>query len=254
MALMYNPAVKIFQGKNIRPPLGSITNGKAYELTLYPELGKPKRSVLIVKMTLQFQFKKGEGGEWTQGEKDAFAHRWVDTMKEIWSEKYRITANSSAMPQDCLDVGVVFDFPYFIDGWHTSDDYEITVVKQPADKAWVVSSCGYTVGNTTLDSNDFRGEGKGATMPQRDAVHEFGHMLGLRDEYPSARDPALSHTGDVDSIMNAGEIVRERHYAPFAQWLTEQWAIENRKQGVCPPGSRADYKVEGKINMSNALL
>jgi len=253
MALIYNPAVKIFQGKNIRTPLGLIGNGQAYQMTLYPELGKPRRSVLVVKMVLQFQFKKGEGGEWTQGEKESFAHRCVDTIKEVWSEKCRITANTSAMPQDCLDVGVVFDFPYYIDGWHSDDDFEISITKEPATRGIVISSCDYSLGNTSLDSNDLRPESKGASMGQRGVIHEFGHMLGLRDEYASASDPALSHTGDRDSIMNVGEIVRPRHYAPFAQWLTEQWAIENRKQRACSPGSRAVYKVEG-IDMSNALL
>ena len=44
-------------------------------------------------------------------------------------------------------------------------------------------------------------------------------MLGLRDEYAEAKDNAY-HTGDLDSVMNSGEVVRERHYAPFADWLS----------------------------------
>ncbi|HND56561.1 MAG TPA: hypothetical protein PLV92_29285, partial [Pirellulaceae bacterium] len=88
----------------------------------------------------------------------------------------------------------------------------------------------------------------GASMKQRGTVHEFGHMLGLRDEYDTAKDNPY-WTGDADSVMNKGEIVRARHYAPFAAWLTAQFARVShlaRKSIV--------YKVDGSIDMSNAKL
>jgi len=39
--LQYNPARPLMQGQNIRPPLGSLFNGQAYRLVLYPELANP---------------------------------------------------------------------------------------------------------------------------------------------------------------------------------------------------------------------
>lgn len=248
MALLYNEAITLLQGQNIRPPLGSFFNGQSYRLTLHPELGRSDRSVLVIKMTLQFQFQNGSGGAWTQGEKENFAHAFVDGVHAVWDEKFRITTTSTVAAQNCRDVGVVFKFPYFIDGYHIDDDFELSVTKVPAYAAWQVSTCAYSDGNTTLDTNDMRPETKGASMKQRDAVHEFGHMLGLRDEYTAANSN-MNHTADMDSIMNVGETVRQRHYAPFAAWLTEKFATAahlSRSQIV--------YKVEGQTDMSNALL
>lgn len=248
MALLYNSAEPLKKGQNIRPPLGSFFNGQSYYLTLYPEMGNPNRSVLVVKMVLQFQFKNGSGGSWTQGEKESYAHSFVDGVIAVWSEKFRITTTSTIPAQNCRDVGVVFNLPYFIDGWHTDDDFELSVTKVPSTADWQVSTCHYSDGNTTLDSNDLRPETKGASMKQRDAVHEFGHMLGLRDEYPEAKTN-LNHTGDTDSIMHKGETVRERHYAPFAAWLNKQFEVAAQLSK-----SKIEYKVNGKTDMSNALL
>ncbi len=248
MALSYDAARPIMRGQNIRPPLGSWFNGQAYTITLYPELGRGDRSVLVVRMTLQFQFENGSGGSWTAAEKDAFAHGFVDKVVAVWAEKFRITTTSTVPVVHARDVGVVFEFPYYIDGWHSDDDFELSVTKVPSTAGWQVSTCAYSSGNTTLDSNDLRQETKGATMTQCDAVHEFGHMLGLRDEYAAANDNP-HHTGDNDSIMNVGELVRQRHYAPFAAWLTEKFAVAANLHG-----SAIDYKVEGITDMSNALL
>ena len=248
MALLYNAANPILQGQNIRPPLGSFFNGQAYRLALYPEMGRSDRTVLVIRMTLQFQFENGSGGNWTQGEKENFAHSFVDGVIDVWNEKFRITTTSNVPAQNCRDVGVIFEFPYYIDGWHTDDDFELSVTKVPSTAGWQVSTCAYSNGNTTLDSNDMRPETKGASMMQRDAVHEFGHMLGLRDEYTVANDN-LYHTADVDSIMNLGERVRQRHYAPFAAWLTAQFATAAHLSR-----SPIVYKVEGQTDLSNALL
>lgn len=247
MALAYDPSRPILQGQNIRVPLGTFFNGQSYWITLYPELGR-NRSVLVVKMVLQFLFEDGDGGDWTSSEKDTFAHNFVDSVVEVWSEKYRITTTSNVPVDFARDVGVIFEFPYFIGGWHTSDDFEITITKVPSDAGWQVSYCQYLLNNTTLDSNDLRPETKGASMKQRDAVHEFGHMLGLRDEYAAANDNKY-HLNDLDSVMNLGEVVRERHYAPFAGWLTNQYSYAAHLAQ-----SEIDYKVEGRINLDNSAL
>lgn len=236
------------QGQNIRPPLGSFFNGQSYWILLCPELGNPNRGVLVVKMILQFQFNDGPGGSWTPGEKTAFAVDFIRLVRSLWGEKFRITTTSTVPLRAARDVGVVFDLRYYIDGWHTNDDFELSVEKHSPTAPMATSSCGYSLGNTYLDSNDLRGESKGATMQQRAAPHEFGHMLGLRDEYTAANDNP-HHVGDLNSMMNVGETVRERHYAPFAQWLTDKYAVASRLSG-----STIEYKVEGRTTMANALL
>ena len=248
MALLYNSAITIFQGQNIRPPLGTFFNGQSYRLTLYPELGRSDRSVLVIRMILQFQFQNGSGGSWTQGEKVNFAQGFVNAVVSVWNEKFRISTTSTVPAQNCRDVGVVFEFQYHIDGWHTDDDFELSITKVPINATEQTSACQYHLGNTILDSNDLTAQHKGSGRSQRDAVHEFGHMLGLRDEYTVANDNPY-HTGDLDSVMNFGETVRERHYAPVAQWLTIQYATAAHLSR-----SQINYKVEWRIDMSNAGL
>lgn len=248
MALAYNTAVTYWSGQNIRPPLGSWFNGQSYWCKVHPESGSTNRSVMVIAMILQFQFNDGPGGSWTAGEKTDFANNFCWAVKGVWDEKHRITTTSTVPNAALRDIGVVFDLRYYIDGYHLNDDFEIGVTKQPASATWVVSSCGYRSGETTLDSNDLRPETKGATMTQRDAVHEFGHMLGLRDEYPAAKSN-MSHTTDVDSIMNVGEVVRDRHYAPFAAWLTSKASTL-----ASLSGSAIEYKVNGVKTMANSAL
>lgn len=248
MALAYDPSITYWSGQNIRPPLGSWFNGQSYWIKVHPEMGRSDRSVMVVKMILQFQYSDGPGGDWTAAEKTDFANKFCWAVKGVWDEKHRITTTSTVPVAALRDVGVVFDLRYYIDGWHADDDFEIGVTKQPPDADWIVSSCGYSAGETTLDSNDLRPETKGATMKQRDAVHEFGHMLGLRDEYAAAK-ANTNHLADLNSIMNVGEVVRDRHYAPFAAWMTEKSATNAHLSR-----STIDYKVNGTVNMSNAAL
>lgn len=238
----------LLQGQNIRPPLGSFFNGRAYWLKLFPELGNPNRGVLVVSMRLQFQFDDGPGGSWTPAEKTTFANNFVTAVKSVWNEKFRITTTSSVPVRAARDIGVILDLPYYIDGWHLDDDFELSVEKVSTSQAWQVSSCGYRSGNTTLDSNDLRAETKGASMTQRDAVHEFGHMLGLRDEYAAANDNT-HHLADLDSIMNVGELVRDRHYVPFAVWLNDKFSTAAHLSG-----SRIEYKVNGTMDELHARL
>lgn len=248
MALVYDSSRTLLEGQNIRPPLGTFFNGKSYWMKVHPELGNSSRSVLVVKMILQFQFNSGSGGSWTQGEKDAFAHGFVNAVVSVWSEKFRITTTSDVPVEALRDVGVVFNLSYYIDGWHLDDDFELSVEKIPSGGS-NVSCVRYNIGNSSLDSEDLTAVQKvGGRMLQRGAVHEFGHMLGLRDEYAAANDN-MNHVGDVNSVMNVGEIVRERHYAPFAGWLTEKFATAAHLSR-----SQIDYKVNGTTNMANAAL
>lgn len=247
MALVYDASRTFLSGQNIRPPLGSFFNGQSYWMKVHPEMGRSDKSVLVVKMVLQFQFNKGSGGSWTSSERDAFAHGFVNSIIAVWSEKFRITTTSTVLIPALRDIGVVFEFPYYIDGWHTDDDFELSIEKIPSGD-FNTSCVRYSLGNSSLDSEDLTPVQKGGTIPQRGAVHEFGHMLGLRDEYSAAKDN-MNHTGDVNSVMNGGELVRERHYAPFAAWLTEKYAHTAHLSR-----STIDYKVNGTTNMANAAL
>jgi hypothetical protein len=72
----------------------------------------------------------------------------------------------------------------------------------------------------------------GGSKPRRSIVHEFGHMLGYRDEYRNSERGTTAYLGDSESMMHFGETVRERHYVFFADWMTNKlkspWLVEGR--------------------------
>jgi hypothetical protein len=51
-------------------------------------------------------------------------------------------------------------------------------------------------------------------------AHEFGHVVGLYDEYPAGACEGSRLFADVpDSIMNSGNRVYWRHVKEFADWF-----------------------------------
>lgn len=80
-------------------------------------------------------------------------------------------------------------------------------------------------------------------------MHEFGHMIGLADEYILSRDDhARLAAADPERarrqlrrrrsltprIMNAGNRVAPDHYLPFAAWLSELTQTEWRVGAPVP--------------------
>jgi len=256
MALLHDPGRRGPRGYNVKTPI-SLVGAPTYTLTLYEELGKPQRSVLIIGMTLQFQFSDGDNGlKWTGVEKSDFAAKSVAHIKEVWDDKFRITTPSKVPREPFRDVGVMFDIKTYIDGWHSDDDYELSV-KKIAAGGWQSSCVQHSLGNATLDSEDVVPADKGAGngKMQRGIVHEFGHMLGLNDEYdtnPNFITKVFANRnwlGDSESVMHSAEAVRARHYVPFASWLTSQFA-----SAAHYTRSEIKYKVDGRWDSSNAAL
>ncbi len=60
----------------------------------------------------------------------------------------------------------------------------------------------------------------GAGVPATVRAHEFGHLVGMYDEYPEgACDPARKYTNEAGSIMNDGSMTFERHIQEWHEWL-----------------------------------
>ncbi len=257
MSLLPDFGRKLLFEKNVDVPAGLKTSA-AYDLTLYPELGNPARGVLTVTVIGNFTFKDGKKADgskltWTGAEKATFKQDFRNAVTAMWDDKHRLKTSSSA--PFMKDVGVLF-YIWTHESMSVFDHshWNIDVVK--ADNM-VVSTVGgsggsfATNGSANLDSQDVNGVNKGGPTPQRGAVHEFGHMMGLRDEYGAGgvAEDNPSWLGDLGSVMNRGEGVRDRHYAFFAHWLTRQFkAFANAKR------TTIDWKVNGTVDLSNAQL
>jgi hypothetical protein len=160
---------------------------------------------LIVFMKLQFFFEDGEGGKWTASEKTSFINKWRIAIQTKWGNRLIKTLKSGKT------VGIDFRFKTQIGGWML-DHWEITVEKV---SKFAVSSVNPITGNVSLDSQDLKLTRKSGNQRQRGAVHEFGHMLGLDDEYHKTS----KHHKDYKSVMNSGEMVLKRHNSPHMKWL-----------------------------------
>jgi hypothetical protein len=156
---------------------------------------------LVVFMKLQFFFKHNHPHFWENHEEERFIQEWEQAIHEVWGNKV-----IHALPQGST-VMLIFDFQIQKSGW-MYDHWEIVVTKIGTDE-FKVSFVEPDWNNVHLDSEDFSYVGR-----QRGAIHEFGHMIGLPDEYHSSR-----HIVDPKSIMHSGEEIRDRHYGLFTDWI-----------------------------------
>ena len=163
---------------------------------------------LIVFMKLQFFFEDGNGGKWTDPQKTKFVKDWETAIKSKWGGRTLKTLKSGKK------VGIDFRFQTQIGGWML-DHWEITVEKV---RKFSVSSVNPVVGNVALDSLDLKLTRKQGGNFQRGVVHEFGHMLGLDDEYHKSS----SFHKDYKSVMNSGESILARHDMPYMKWLEKK--------------------------------
>lgn len=183
---------------------GALKVNDAYDLKFR------KRSTgdyeVIVFMKLQFFFVGSGAHIWTAFEKTQYMKNWEKEIKKAWGG--RILKILSTTKKIYID----FEFKIQEAGW-MMDHWEITVEKiKPGG-----FSTSYVVpfaGSVKLDSEDLTSVSKAVGYKQRGAVHEFGHMLGLLDEYKKS-----IHVGDTGSVMHSSEIIRARHNATIVKWM-----------------------------------
>ena len=165
---------------------------------------------LVVFMKLQFFFSDDHPHTWESHEEDSFILNWQQAIHDVWGNKIIHTVSSGE------NVTITFDF-HIQKGGIMWDHWEITVTKIPSGE-FKFSFVEPDWNNVHLDSEDLTYVGR-----QRGAVHEFGHMIGLPDEYENSR-----HIIDPRSIMHSGEHIRDRHYSMFVDWV-EKSLNENDK-------------------------
>lgn len=169
---------------------------------------------LVVYMKVQFFFEDDDA--WTKAAKRQFVTRWEQAVQSRWGNR------TVKHLKNGKRVSLEFQLDTQIEGWMW-DHWEISVTRIPKG-AFRTSSVNWLTKNVTLDSEDLVLTPKGRGHRQRGAVHEFGHMLGLDDEYL----PGGPHVKDYRSVMNRGEQVLGRHDTGFLKWLDEQL----EKEGV----------------------
>ena len=183
---------------------GDLKITSAYDLKLI-HLATGDYKVVIF-MKLQFFFKNDSGHIWSKAEKSQFMKNWETAVKNVWGGRTLKTLSKGKK------VTLNFEFKIQEAGW-MYDHWEITVVKIKSG-SFKTSYVTPSTNKVRLDSEDLNPVNKGASSTQRGAVHEFGHMLGLDDEYNKKK-----HIADKGSVMHSAEAIRPRHNSQLSLWL-----------------------------------
>jgi hypothetical protein len=124
---------------------------------------------------------------------------WEPGIEGRWSNRFMIGRLRGSCA--CASYPVTFDVRFVDEGEH----HTVRVRRGPARSNM-----------TTWDTDD----------TENTAAHEFGHMLGFPDEYADEDCPDRLVAAD-DSVMrfNTGSVMN-RHYQPFAVWLSNRTCCE----------------------------
>lgn len=180
----------------------------AYDMQLYQEADGTYTLELNMKVGMDF-VEGPQGQQWTPDAQEQFKQDFVEVIEGSWSG-HEFTSDTGQ--QIKLDVNLeVVD-----SATDTTANWNVDIVKineGEFNQSYVIPSQNTGV----FDSGDVLPVEKGATDPQYAAAHEFGHMIGLPDEYNGRGGPEAQK--DTDSIMHTGMDVRERHLDIVETWV-----------------------------------
>jgi hypothetical protein len=144
---------------------------------------------------------------WLQQERDSFTQEWLKQIPATWDQRDHTSHGG---------YGISLAFICDVREAAGETQWQAHVMKLKSRNAFRTSAvcrgCYARNYDAKLDSNDdlLKPGGRRQTA----MIHEFGHMLGLSDEYASGS----SHYADKNSVMNLGTELRERHLKHFVDW------------------------------------
>lgn len=254
---------KLFQVKADLPPEidnNTFSSGTYNETNYSPPTGlglfdvnlNPRNGRLEILVKVNFDFEDGDpikfvgqganAHKWSSSEKDEWKTSYIALIEGRWGGKYHFVHPDLNHVTVYVDVEV----EEATSGWHY--DLKINKIPDGSFEQSSISHWGSTddAGNFTaltstdthtadLDSEDLDWAHKGTAVEesQKGAVHEFGHMVGLGDEYADGK-PGILHAamvrdalgtvlaeGNFDDVMSVGNHIEKQHYVTFLAALKE---------------------------------
>lgn len=237
----------------------------------------PWTSELEIKVKLKFSFVNGSAAEfpaasaadltWTRAASQRYKRDFMRTVSRHWSSRHTFYCTRDWWEN--LEANVVVRAVEVSRNEH----YAVTVHKIPVGGFKVSSVTPPTVvggvphGVAEFDSEDLKYVNKPGNARQRAAVHEFGHMLGLGDEYPTAANPnaVVAHSALVRAefghrqrrrhgrrIMAGGERIDPEHGVTFLEALKRatgisDWSHRRKARRRRVPLPVGDFPAPGEI-------
>jgi len=194
---------------------------------------------------------------WSDSQRDDYVKDFEAAVKKVWDNRFelkeangtrrkarvQIVFNEMIVHQKQSDVEEALELSKNLAGRWVMDVRDLTV------RAKVVGTT-VRLGETsnkpqTIKAKELResasaargGTGGNKTFTQTTSAHEFGHMIGLGDEYVRDKDdagtvPRAAQMFINNRIMNVGDRVTADAYAPFAEWLSDltktTWRVGRR--------------------------
>ncbi|MFT3681147.1 MAG: DUF4157 domain-containing protein [Ferruginibacter sp.] len=153
----------------------------------------------------------------TAAQQAAYLASAESQVENTWSHKHHLIPLSAGCPCSSPGVDVDVNLNTFNEPRNDRSGYDVEVTKewsgvtsQPSNSVTV---------SQTQDVPEFKGDG----LYQPVIAHEFGHTLGITDEYHAwaAFWNAIGHN-DRSSLMHHGDQVRPRHYQHFADLISNE--------------------------------
>ena len=180
----------------VSPGNDRFTVQDAYDMAVAREADGSYTATL--KTQVEYDFRDSEAASWTDETKSAFIDGFEGRIEDTWDGQ-RIGTAPDGQPIR-LDIDIDSRLAGTGEQWNAN----VTAIRPGGfDRSAIIPS----LKTAKLDSEDVTLVNKGAPERQTGAAHEFGHMIGLLDEYlPGSPDIA-----DRTSIMHSGNTVRDRH-------------------------------------------
>jgi len=167
-----------------------------------------KRGSLIVTKKVDFDLQPGARATSLR------KRRWKREIESIWDKKWRLHRENCKRGDSCncpkKNACCMFSI-------RIRCLWEAGHGKKVALHAGANDSDGWGSGNWWYSHKWWEGL---SNVPVTVRAHEFGHLIGMYDEYPAgACDPARQFTDVPSSIMSSGARTYDRHMKDFHAWF-----------------------------------
>ncbi len=144
--------------------------------------------------------------------------RWKREIEEIWDRKFKLHRDNCKRGNDCncsLANGCCVWAVRILCEWGAGHGANAVTLNEGANQA------GDWGGPNWWYSHNWWEEHTG--VPATVRPHEFGHLMGMYDEYPAgACDPGRLFTDVPESVMNSRRTVFVRHVQEFCDWFNSK--------------------------------